>query len=117
MPGFLISGRATVVRHVTSQSVSTARVIALNLSEKENQRNRELSTAAGLGGLVNVVDGSFEAIPLEDASVDVVWSQDAILHSGRRDQVISEGRQSTQARRSFRFYRSHGKRKLRSYGS
>ncbi len=66
------------------------KVIALNLSEKENQRNRELSTAAGLGGLVNVVDGSFEAIPLEDASVDVVWSQDAILHSGRRDQVIAE---------------------------
>lgn len=66
------------------------KVIALNLSEKENQRNRELSTDAGLGGLVNVVDGSFEAIPLEDASVDVVWSQDAILHSGRRDQVIAE---------------------------
>ena len=65
-------------------------VVALNLSEKENQRNRELSTDAGLGGLVNVVDGSFEAIPLEDASVDVVWSQDAILHSGRRDQVIAE---------------------------
>ena len=66
------------------------KVIALNLSEKENQRNRELSTDAGLGGLVEVVDGSFEAIPLEDASVDVVWSQDAILHSGRRDQVIAE---------------------------
>ena len=66
------------------------KVIALNLSEKENQRNRELSTDAGLGGLINVVDGSFEAIPLEDASVDVVWSQDAILHSGRRDQVIAE---------------------------
>ncbi len=66
------------------------KVIALNLSEKENQRNRELSTAAGLGSLINVVDGSFEAIPLEDASVDVVWSQDAILHSGRRDQVIAE---------------------------
>ena len=66
------------------------KVIALNLSEKENQRNRELSTDAGFGGLINVVDGSFEAIPLEDASVDVVWSQDAILHSGRRDQVIAE---------------------------
>jgi len=66
------------------------KVIALNLSEKENQRNRELSRDARLGGLINVVDGSFEAIPLEDASVDVVWSQDAILHSGRRDQVIAE---------------------------
>jgi len=40
------------------------KVIALNLSEKENQRNRELRTDAGLGGLVEVVDGSFQAIPL-----------------------------------------------------
>ncbi len=66
------------------------KVTALNLSEKENARNRELSAEAGLDKLVDVVDGSFEAIPLADASVDIVWSQDAILHSGRRDQVIAE---------------------------
>lgn len=66
------------------------RVTALNLSEKENKRNRELSAAAGVGHLVEVVDGSFEDIPLDDASVDAVWSQDAILHSGRREQVIAE---------------------------
>ncbi|MCH9807190.1 MAG: methyltransferase domain-containing protein [Alphaproteobacteria bacterium] len=66
------------------------KVTALNLSEKENARNRELSEAAGLGDLVNVVDGSFEAIPVADGSVDAVWSQDAILHSGKRDVVIAE---------------------------
>jgi sarcosine/dimethylglycine N-methyltransferase len=66
------------------------RVIALNLSEKENERNRQLSKAAGVGHLVEVVDGSFEEIPLEDASVDAVWSQDAILHSGERAKVIAE---------------------------
>lgn len=66
------------------------KVTALNLSEKENARNRELSAEAGLEELVDVVEGSFEEIPLGDASVDIVWSQDAILHSGRRDQVIAE---------------------------
>ena len=66
------------------------KVTALNLSEKENTRNRELTAEAGLSGLIDVVDGSFEEIPLADASVDIVWSQDAILHSGRRGQVIAE---------------------------
>jgi len=66
------------------------RVSALNLSEKENERNREMSSAAGLGEQINVIDGSFEDIPLYDGSVDVVWSQDAILHSGRRERVLEE---------------------------
>lgn len=65
-------------------------VVALNLSEKENERNREMSQAAGLASRITVVDGSFEDIPLEDASVDAVWSQDAILHSGQRARVIAE---------------------------
>ncbi|MGF1528472.1 MAG: methyltransferase domain-containing protein [Candidatus Competibacterales bacterium] len=36
------------------------------------------------------MDGSFEDIPGDAAQYDVVWSQDAILHSGRRETVISE---------------------------
>jgi sarcosine/dimethylglycine N-methyltransferase len=66
------------------------RVMALNLSEKENERNREMSREQGLEELVEVVDGSFESIPAADASFDLVWSQDAILHSGERDRVIGE---------------------------
>lgn len=66
------------------------RVTALNLSEAENVRDREMNKAAGLDNLIDVVDGSFEAIPGPDAAYDVVWSQDAILHSGHRDVVISE---------------------------
>lgn len=65
-------------------------VTALNLSEAENARNRELSSQRGLDSLVEVVDGSFEDIPAEDASFDLVWSQDAILHSGDRPRVIAE---------------------------
>jgi sarcosine/dimethylglycine N-methyltransferase len=65
-------------------------VTALNLSEAENRRNRQLSKAAGVSHLVDVVDGSFEVIPAPDESFDVVWSQDAILHSGHRDDVVRE---------------------------
>ncbi|MDX2287786.1 MAG: methyltransferase domain-containing protein [Hyphomicrobiaceae bacterium] len=65
-------------------------VVALNLSERENERCEALNSAAGLDHLIDVVDGSFEDIPLADGSVDVVWSQDAILHSGQRGKVVSE---------------------------
>ncbi|MEJ2124820.1 MAG: methyltransferase domain-containing protein [Alphaproteobacteria bacterium] len=66
------------------------KVTALNLSEAENERNRQKNEEAGLSSLINVVDGSFEAIPAGDASFDAVWSQDAILHSGHRDTVVAE---------------------------
>lgn len=65
-------------------------VTALNLSEKENQRDRELNAERGLQDKIDVLDASFEAIPCEDASFDVVWSQDAILHSGQREKVLQE---------------------------
>ena len=65
-------------------------VTCLNLSEVENERNRQLNDAAGLTEKIRVVDGSFEAIPAEDASFDFVWSQDAILHSGNRKRVFQE---------------------------
>jgi len=66
------------------------KVTALNLSAKENARNVEKCRQTGLDSLVDVVEGSFEAIPLEDGSVDMVWSQDAILHSGNRKLVVAE---------------------------
>lgn len=66
------------------------RVVALNLSEVENERARKLNRDQGLDGLVEVVEGSFEAIPFGDEHFDVVWSQDAILHSGERGTVLRE---------------------------
>jgi sarcosine/dimethylglycine N-methyltransferase len=66
------------------------RVTALNLSEKENERNRQMNREQGLDELIEVVDGSFESIPAADGAFDLVWSQDAILHSGHRDRVIGE---------------------------
>lgn len=62
----------------------------LNLSEVQNQRNRTMNQKEGISLAINVVDGSFEDIPMPDHSVDVVWSQDAILHSGNREKVFQE---------------------------
>jgi SAM-dependent methyltransferase len=66
------------------------RVICLNLSEAENERNRQLNKQAGVDDRIEVIDGSFEDIPLDDHAADVVWCQDAILHSGDRARVLEE---------------------------
>jgi sarcosine/dimethylglycine N-methyltransferase len=65
-------------------------ILAVNLSETENQRHREMNKAADLDHLIEVVDASFEQTPAATASFDVAWSQDAILHSGHRDRVMDE---------------------------
>lgn len=65
-------------------------VTCLNLSEVENARNRELNQEQGLDHLIDVVDGSFEDLPFEDNAYDIVWSQDAFLHSGDRTRVLEE---------------------------
>ncbi len=66
------------------------RVTCLNLSETQNNLNRERNAAAGLTGRIAVTHGSFEDIPEPPATFDVAWSQDAILHSGDRESVLDE---------------------------
>jgi len=66
------------------------RVHCLNLSKVQNERNRQMNEEQVLSVLIDVVDGNFEALPFDDDSMDVVWSQDAILHSGNREKVFQE---------------------------
>ncbi len=66
------------------------RVHCLNLSKVQNERNRQMNEEQTLSVLVDVVDGNFESLPFDEGSIDVVWSQDAILHSGDRKQVFAE---------------------------
>lgn len=68
------------------------KVTCLNLSETQNALNRTLTAEAGLKDLVDVVYGDFENIPEPDGRFDIVWSQDAILHSGNRARVLDEVR-------------------------
>jgi sarcosine/dimethylglycine N-methyltransferase len=65
-------------------------VSCLNLSEVQNERNRRLTEEANLSGAVQVVYGNFESLPFGEKSFDVVWAQDAILHSGNRKKVFEE---------------------------
>lgn len=64
--------------------------VVLNISEVENERDRQMNKEQGLDQLVSVDDGDFENLPYEDESFDFVWSQDAILHSGNRERVLQE---------------------------
>lgn len=65
-------------------------ITCLNLSEKENQRNIEKNREQGLDQLIEVKTGSFEDLPFENNFFDVVWSEDAILHSANKEKVFSE---------------------------
>lgn len=65
-------------------------VTCLNLSEKENERNREKNALLDLTDRIEVVDGPFENLPFDDEAFDVVWSEDAFLHSADRGKVLNE---------------------------
>jgi sarcosine/dimethylglycine N-methyltransferase len=66
------------------------RVTCLNLSEVENERNRQKNRMAKLEHLIRVEAGSFEEVPFPEDTFDVIWSQDALLHSGSRQSVLEE---------------------------
>lgn len=65
-------------------------VMCLNLSEAQNERNRIINKEQNLTDRIDVVDGDFEAIPADENQFDLVWSQDAFLHSGQRAKVFQE---------------------------
>ncbi|NBB92315.1 MAG: methyltransferase domain-containing protein [Gammaproteobacteria bacterium] len=67
-----------------------ARCVALNLSDVENDRDRHMNREAGLDDRIDVVEGDFTLLDFPDASFDVVWSQEAILHAGDREKVCAE---------------------------
>ncbi|WP_123590746.1 SAM-dependent methyltransferase [Salinisphaera orenii] len=67
-----------------------AEVVSLNLSEVQNERGRRQNADRGLDKLVTIVDGDFENVPYDADTFDIVWSQDAMLHSGDRIRVLEE---------------------------
>ncbi len=66
------------------------RVDCLNISDVQNQRTQQLNEQQGMTAQVQIIEGSFEEMPIPDQQYDVVVSQDAILHSGDRSQVLKE---------------------------
>ena len=65
-------------------------VTCLNLSKTQNERNRGFNKKQNLDNLITVVEGNFEDIPFPEDSFDIVWSQDAIVHSANRELVVQE---------------------------
>lgn len=84
------SGYGGSARHLVRQY--GCQVGCLNLSEIQNKRNRELNQKESISLAINVIDGNFESIPIPDGSMDIVWSQDAILDSGNREIFFQEVR-------------------------
>ncbi|MEQ8255024.1 MAG: class I SAM-dependent methyltransferase [Roseovarius confluentis] len=64
--------------------------VCLNISETQNEYNLGKVRAARLADKISIRHGVFEDVPEADESVDVVWSQDAFLHSDQRDQILAE---------------------------
>ncbi|MCF3936631.1 class I SAM-dependent methyltransferase [Acuticoccus sp. M5D2P5] len=64
--------------------------VCLNLSAVQNRENVARTVEAGLADRLHVVGGSFEAVPLRNEAVDVVWSEDALLHAHDYDAVARE---------------------------
>lgn len=81
-------GYGGAARHLAQET--GCHVTVLNISEGHNNMNRDLTQKANLQDKVDIVHGSFESVPFPDASFDVVWSEDAIVHSSRRDVVMAE---------------------------
>jgi sarcosine/dimethylglycine N-methyltransferase len=65
-------------------------VLALNVSEVQNQRAERLNRHAGLAERIRVTQVSFEEIPAPERSFDLAWSQEALLHSDQRGRVFAE---------------------------
>ena len=82
------SGYGGAARRIAKQWQAT--VHAINISSVENERHRALNVSEGLDSQITVHDASFEEVPLPDGIANLVWSQDAILHSGDRPKVMQE---------------------------
>jgi ubiquinone/menaquinone biosynthesis C-methylase UbiE len=67
-------------------------VIVVDADDAACRMGAELARRAGLAGLVSFRAGSPLALPLDGASVDVVWSQDAALHVADRPGLYAEAR-------------------------
>lgn len=65
-------------------------VVCLNLSGVQNERNRARNREEGLDDRIEVIDASFDDIPLDANRFDLVWSQDAILHGPDKPKIFAE---------------------------
>lgn len=66
------------------------RVLATNISERELEHGREMTSDAGLEALVEFAWADFHDLPYEAGTFDYYWSQEAFLHAADKGRVLAE---------------------------
>ncbi len=64
--------------------------VALNASALELTAMAKFNEAEGFADKITPLEGNYEDIPMEDAQVDIAWSQEAFLHCGDRAKLMRE---------------------------
>lgn len=62
----------------------------VDISEVQNERNREQTREQGLEELIEIINGSFEHLPFATGTSDLVWCQDCLIHASDRNVVGGE---------------------------
>lgn len=65
-------------------------VLATNISETQLARCREMADERGLSGRLRFEFADYQDLPFSDASFDVWWCQEAMVHSPDKDRVLRE---------------------------
>jgi sarcosine/dimethylglycine N-methyltransferase len=65
-------------------------ILATNISDKQLAYARELTEAEGLSDKVQFEKADYHALPYDDDSFEVYWSQESFLHSGDMTRVLDE---------------------------
>lgn len=65
-------------------------VLVTDISERELEWGRELTSDAGLENLVSFKYADFHDMPFDDGEFDFYWSQEAFLHAADKEGVLRE---------------------------
>ncbi len=83
------SGFCGLPRYLARNTVCD-KVIALNISEKENEYARHKNQEEGLAEKIEVIDGDFNKMPFSNNQFDSMVSQDSMLHSPDKGKLVKE---------------------------
>lgn len=72
------------------QKTPCKKVVALNISEKENEYARQKNKEEGLADKIEVIDGDFNSMPFPNNEFDIMLSQDSMLHSPDKGMLLKE---------------------------
>jgi sarcosine/dimethylglycine N-methyltransferase len=84
------SGFGGLPRFIARESGTWCHIVGLNLSERENEYARHKNKETGMDGTIDIICGDFNELPFQDESFDIVVSQDSMLHSPDKRELVME---------------------------